>query len=383
MASVTVTLDKRTPTKDGLFPLKLVVSNNGRTAHISLGIHIRKDEWNDTKHTIISNPNRNTLNAYVLQRLTETRNALLSLVSTGQHKNTTATQLRDMILDTLSPHDLPPTTFSEWFGTFTQRHENKRTREIYEATWKMLCRFDSDIETKLFEDITKSYLDTFFLWCAKTSPSINARNIHLRNIRAVFNDAIDNNLTTFYPFRRFKITPQPTRKRSLDKDILYYILTCNIEERKRRYYDAFRLSFYLIGINLADLCNLKPEAIQNGRLFYVRKKTKKAYSIRIEKEAMEIIKRYQTPDHLCRFFDGNNYRAFNEKLNNALPDGVTAYSARHSWATIAASLDIPDDTISLALGHTPRNTTTDIYIRRDLKKVDDANRKVIDYVFMR
>jgi integrase len=63
-----------------------------------------------------------------------------------------------------------------------------------------------------------------------------------------------------------------------------------------------------------------------------------------------------------------------------MPDDVTAYSARHSWATVAASLDIPDDVIALALGHTPRNATTDIYIRRDLRKVDEANRRVIDYV---
>ena len=54
--------------------------------------------------------------------------------------------------------------------------------------------------------------------------------------------------------------------------------------------------------------------------------------------------------------------------------------ARHTWATIAASLDIPKETIAAALGH-GGNTVTDIYINFDQKKVDDANRKVIDYVF--
>jgi integrase len=59
---------------------------------------------------------------------------------------------------------------------------------------------------------------------------------------------------------------------------------------------------------------------------------------------------------------------------------VTTYWARHSWATIAASLDIPDDTIALALGHSGANATTSIYIERDLRKVDAANRRVIDFV---
>lgn len=380
MASITVTLDTRAKTSAGLYPLKLVVSNKGRTAHISLGIHIRRDEWNAARRTIVGNPNRTALNAHLLQRLTDARNALLQLVAAGAHKNATALQLRDMIEDALSPKESPPTTFGEWYGVFTRRHENKRTREIYEATWKALSRFDAGVAGKQFEEITKSYLETFFLWCGGTSPSVNARNIHLRNIRAVFNDAIDNGVTAAYPFRRLRITPVPTRKRSIDIDTLRMLMTCEVDARLQRYYDAFRLSFFLIGMNLADLCTVTPDTMQGGRLNYTRRKTKKAYSIRIEPEARNIIDIYKTRERVARFFDGENYRAFNEKLNAALPAGITAYSARHSWATVAAALDIPDDTIALALGHTPSNATTDIYIRRDLKKVDEANRKVIDYV---
>ena len=43
------------------------------------------------------------------------------------------------------------------------------------------------------------------------------------------------------------------------------------------------------------------------------------------------------------------------------------------------SLDIPRDTIAHALGH-GTNTVTDIYIDFDQSKVDEANRKVIDWV---
>jgi integrase len=154
-----------------------------------------------------------------------------------------------------------------------------------------------------------------------------------------------------------------------------------VGKTQQRYFDVFRLSFFLIGINLVDLCHLPTTAIQDGRLVYVRRKTHKLYSIRIEKEAAEIMKRYvKGGSFLLQFYNGENYRAFGQHLNDNLPDGTTLYWARHSWATVAASLDIPDDVISLALGHSAKNPTTDIYIRRDLKKVDEANRKVIDYV---
>ena len=55
--------------------------------------------------------------------------------------------------------------------------------------------------------------------------------------------------------------------------------------------------------------------------------------------------------------------------------------ARHTWATMCAELDVPDPTISLGMGHRiAGHRTTAIYIKRDQRKVDEANRKVIDYI---
>ena len=51
----------------------------------------------------------------------------------------------------------------------------------------------------------------------------------------------------------------------------------------------------------------------------------------------------------------------------------------HSWATMTAYIDIPKEIIGAALGHSS-NSVTDIYIKIDNRKVDRANRKVIDYV---
>lgn len=43
-------------------------------------------------------------------------------------------------------------------------------------------------------------------------------------------------------------------------------------------------------------------------------------------------------------------------------------------------LDIPKETIAAGLGHDMGNTTTAIYINFNQKKVDAANRKIIDFV---
>lgn len=42
--------------------------------------------------------------------------------------------------------------------------------------------------------------------------------------------------------------------------------------------------------------------------------------------------------------------------------------------------DIPKDVISLALGHSDGSKVTSVYIHTDMAVVDDANRKVIDYI---
>lgn len=58
---------------------------------------------------------------------------------------------------------------------------------------------------------------------------------------------------------------------------------------------------------------------------------------------------------------------------------LTMYHARHTWASLAAELDIPKETIAAAPGHS-QSSVTDIYIDFDQRKVDEANRRVIDYV---
>ena len=47
------------------------------------------------------------------------------------------------------------------------------------------------------------------------------------------------------------------------------------------------------------------------------------------------------------------------------------------WATLAAEIDTPKETIAEALGHSV-DTVTDIYIKFNRRKMDEANRRVID-----
>lgn len=289
-------------------------------------------------------------------------------------------------------------TFVKHYEQFMESKTNRGTYSVYKHTLDRIRAFDKNVDNKMFEDIDLKWLTDFEAFCAKTACK-NARNIHLRNIRAVFNNAIDYGITTAYPFRRFKIRPEATRKRSMAVEELRRLFDYPVEDYAEIYRDMFRLIFMLVGINSVDLHGLK-SITRDGRIEYKRAKTGRLYSIKVEPEAREIINKYRGKNGLLciadRWIDSRNFR---HQCNKALQkigqverkgrggkktitaefEGVTTYWARHTWATIAASLDIPKDTIAAALGH-GGDTVTDIYIDFDQKKVDAANRRVLDWV---
>ena len=406
MASTRIFLDDRRTKPGKPSVLKIAIAHRHKTVYVSLNSKIFTHQWDCKKLKVINHPEQMKLNVYISGVKQKVDYEILSLVSEGKIASMTAVDIKKHIDQLLHPEKAEKekeitenkNLFSIRFLKFANSKQPS-TRKIYMHTFSRMEIFEGEHLTKLkFEDITKDWLTSFEKFLSKTSPSQNARNIHFRNIRAVFNEAIDEDITTAYPFRRFKIRPVATAKRNLKVEDLRTLINYPCEKYAQKYLDMFKLMFMLIGINSIDLCHLKE--ISNGRINYHRAKTKRLYSIKVEKEAMEIIEKYRGKYWLLNILDGyKDYHDFTKHMNNALKNigplkrsglggkkerkplfpNISSYWARHSWATIAASIDIPRDTIAHALGH-GGNTVTDIYIDFDQKKVDDANRKVLDWV---
>jgi len=401
MASTKLYLDCRRASDKTAAPLKIAIRNKNTTAYIPLQITLLPSQW-DAKESKVKNnhPSYKMLNARINAYKSSIDMEIMTLAEKCGISRMTAREVKYHILKELNPdqYSEPKQSFLNCFQSFMSKKDKRSTKEIYQHTLSRLRAF-CDVESLKFEDITPEWLSCLEASMAKTSPSKNARNIHLRNIRAVFNFAIDNGYTTAYPFRRFKIRPEATRKRSLPVDDLRELFSCPVEKYAEIYRDMFKLIFYLIGINTVDLHRLK-NITHDGRIEYKRAKTGKLYSIKVEPEAMEIIEKYRGEKGLLCIADRwSDHRNFRHQCNKALQNigeferkgrggkkiitsrwpELTTYWARHSWATIAASLDIPKDTIAHALGH-GNNTVTDIYIDFDQRKVDEANRRVLDWV---
>lgn len=59
---------------------------------------------------------------------------------------------------------------------------------------------------------------------------------------------------------------------------------------------------------------------------------------------------------------------------------ITTYTARYTWASLALGIDTPIEVISQALGHSYGMAVTLGYIVPNRRKVDEANRRVLDLV---
>lgn len=137
----------------------------------------------------------------------------------------------------------------------------------------------------------------------------------MRNIRSVFNFVIGEELITCYPFRKFKIKTVETRKRSLTVEQLRELLDYPCDSYTGYYREIFKLIFCLIGINIVDLCALTE--IRDGRIEYVRSKTKRHYSIKVEPEALAIIKSFRGKKHLIDIADRCIYSLKSEPVSHS------------------------------------------------------------------
>lgn len=383
MATIKLYLDTRRAKADGTFSIRLAVNNHGETAFISLGQSVKKDEWDKRQCRIKKRPDRDFLNDYLRDRYDYYNRILMRLQMSEDYRgDISARQLRDNIIREAAGKK--SATLKDMFVRYTSREMGNKTKKNYSVTWNTIAQFDKTSETLLLDDISRDWLERYNLFLLNIGNCHNTRTVRIRHIAAVFNYAIDNELTTNYPFRRLDLSIEPTKKRDLKVEELRGVFSANVKEKDRKLLDAFKVMFLLIGINVHDLYNLTRDNIVDGRLEYKRLKTGKQYSILIQPEVIEIMNRYPGKDRLFSFCEhyanASSFAMVTNILLKKIRAGLTTYYARHTWATLAFKLGVSKDTISLALGHSFGARVTGTYINADLSRVDEANRKVIDYV---
>jgi site-specific recombinase XerD len=406
MARVRFYIDTRA-TNDGNHHVKILLSHNSTTSLFSTGVLIRPEHWFDgdseiEPHIKKSCTGYKTMKGILAERFEAVQEQMNSLVLNGTLSSfKTATHVKNHIQAQIDGKGGDDGLVAVHFEKFIARRNKAGTANAYKETLAKIAKY-CDVRRLRFEDITVAWLKDLETKLRRDGLAVNSVARHLRDIRAVYNDAIDYDVVSLaaYPFRRFKITHEATAKRSLTIDQLRQLRDYPCEPHQEKYRDLFMLIFYLGGINMIDLLNLTE--ISNGRIEYKRAKTSALYSIKVEPEAQTIIDKYRGKDYLLSPLDSYaDHKDFLHRMNRNLQEigtveilpgrggkkkktgafpGLSTYWARHSWASIAAELEIPIETISAMLGHSVGSKVTSVYVAFNRKKIDDANRRVIDFL---
>lgn len=272
-----------------------------------------------------------------------------------------------------------------------------RTSETYAATLSSFMKFREGQDILLCE-IDSDTMMLYEAWLKGKGVCPNTISFYMRILRAVYNRAVEKELVEQrHPFRHVYTGISKTLKRAVPFTAIKQIKELDLRLKPHLDYarDLFLFSFYTRGMSFIDLAYLKKSDLQNGFLTYRRRKTNQQLTVKWEKCMAEIVAKYNgcsTTQYLLPIItnplvdERKQYRNAIYRVNTALkeiarmislPMPLTMYCARHGWASIAKSKNIPLSVISEGMGHDSEETTRIYLASLDSYVIDQANSLIL------
>lgn len=271
-----------------------------------------------------------------------------------------------------------------------------RTSETYTATFNSFRRFREGKDVVL-DKMDSDMMLAYEAYLKTNGISPNSSSFYMRNLRAVYNRAVEKELTAqHFPFKRVYTGVDKTVKRAVPLKAIQQIkkrdLSLNPPLDFAR--DMFLFSFYTRGMSLVDMAYLRKKDLANGILSYRRRKTRQSLFIKWEKPMQEIVDKYDTENSIfllplikhSDIEERKQYINAGHKINRSLKfigkelglsAPLTMYVARHAWASIARSKNVPLSVISEGMGHDSEATTRIYLASLDSMAVDKANSLIL------
>jgi integrase/recombinase XerD len=380
MATTSTVLDKRRAKKNGKYPVKLRVTHLKEQRYYILNIDLTEEDFNKANGP---KPKGDHKNAFLKFSSKEAKAA--KIIS-----------------------DLDPFSFLEFERKFLTETNVKRN-DVYKVIEERIAElkkhkrigtaisFENTLHSlqtfKRFlklEDITVDFLQSYEEHLLSKDKSITTVGIYARNIRTIYNWAINQNLISadYYPFGKgkYEIPTSNNVKKALHKDqikLLYNYASIGTNEKLAK--DFWFLSYFLNGSNITDILNLKNKQLHSEFIYNERQKTQntrrgnpKVIKIPLLPQAKEIINRYKALGneddyvfpYLKKGMSAERQKAviqqFTKVVNKwmkkiaqklEIDKPVTTYAARHSFATILKKEGTSIHEISEMLGHSDYRVT--------------------------
>lgn len=272
-----------------------------------------------------------------------------------------------------------------------------RTSETYTAALASFMKFREGQDILLCE-IDSNTMMLYEAWLKNKGICPNTISFYMRILRAVYNRAVEKELTEQkHPFKHVYTGIGKTVKRAIPLKTIKRIKELDLLLKPHLEYarDMFLFSFYTRGMSFIDMAYLKKSDLKNGTITYRRRKTGQQLTIKWEKCMEDIIAKYgtNTATHYLLPIITNpcsdertQYRNAICRINVALKEvaklaglhiPLTMHVARHCWASVAKSKNIPLSVISEGMGHDSEETTRIYLASLDTSVVDKANSLIL------
>jgi integrase len=272
-----------------------------------------------------------------------------------------------------------------------------RTSETYAATLSSFMKFREGQDILLYE-VDSDTMMLYEAWLKGKGVCPNTISFYMRILRAVYNRAVEKELVEQkHPFKHVYTGIDKTVKRAVPLKAIKRIKELDLTLKPHLDYarDLFLFSFYTRGMSFIDMAYLKKSDLKNGVLTYRRKKTNQQLTVKWEKYMAEIVAKYNdcsTTQYLLPIItnplldERKQYRNAIYRVNTALKEvarlvnlsiPLTMYCARHGWASVAKSKNIPLSVISEGMGHDSEETTRIYLASLDSDVIDQANSLIL------
>lgn len=400
-----IQIKKQEQKKDGTWNVKIRLTKDGEHSRISTNYFVERSQLSRRSYELIDQ----VVIESVKKQIEEFKRILLSMGREAEEYN--AKGLSKELIQRYKKSSRIENGID--FIQFGREYEKRLVNESRDKYAKNI-RYTLNMLDVFFPDglpvdlITSKELDNIQARFLRKGNTQSTTNIHLRNIRTLFNACRDEYndedrgeiVIRHYPFRKFRFrkTELP-RKRSLEVDQIRSILNFQDTEFERVNLsrDVFTLSFFLLGMNTVDLYTCSN--YRKGRITYYRHKTKARkgeramLSVLVPEKIRPIVEKYldRTGERVFDFYTRySTADGFNQNVNKGLAyigrtlgmeEEVTSYYARHSFATIARNeCGVSKDDIAMCLTHSSGHDVTDLYLNEKWTLIDRVQEKVIKFM---
>lgn len=404
MASVKIILWKHDKKKDGTLPLALRITQNRKTRYIFTGKYIYEKDW-DSKANKVKKSHSNSirLNNFLSKKQTEANKTILNLEESDNL--TSSKQVKQEITNPISNK-----SFNEVSQEYLKELEqNKKLTRLSSDKPRVnhLIEF-SKSENLKFQEIDEAFLRRYmiFLRVKKNNSQRSIINA-LVVVRTIYNRAIKMGIIErkFYPFgvAKIRIKFPETEKIGLSIKELRDIESLeNLTPQENHARNVWLFSFFLAGMRVADVLQIRWRDIYDGRLHYRMNKNEKLLSLKLPVKIYPILESYKkdkenrndfifpemkkanmdnAKDILTKTKTAN--KKFNKYLENIAEKAdinkkLTMHIARHTFGNISGDT-IPIQTLQRLYRHSSITTTIQYQSNFIHKDFDEALDSVVNY----